>query len=808
MEVQRFIQPTLVERMTTSPVVIVEGARAVGKTWLLRELRKSNHIRASFTLTEPTQLAAASENPLSWLRSLPTPFAIDEAQLLPELPMALKTLLDETGESIQCVLTGSAAIGRTGLGGTDPLARRSSRLTLEPLSEAELAAPQIGVWSVIDQLFHGTPDPAATDPLPADWESRIILGGLPRYRVMNAERSFSTLQRQIDQDVHSLLTDDVLPGERNDARIAHDVLTHLLMHPGGELNIAAISRAVSIDTRTVNRYVDILEQRFLVHEIPNFHRPTKKSTRSTAKCYPADSALSAAALLATDRTMTEAATRGGLMETHVTQQIMAHLGWAETVCTLTHWRENKSGRTNEVDLVLQDDQGRLVAIEIKAASAVSSSHFKGIRAFKTYYGERFHRGYVISTGDHAVSFGEDMWAIPLASLSNLGLWQESPAPEHKSARAIAELESAPQKELILPTVEDAQLFISYNHKDQNSSIGGDIRQFADDVVDALDGLYGRTVSIFLDENDLKWGDDLWARLDQELQTSTFLMPFITPRYLKSDACRQEFTTFSEAAQRYGSEQLLLPLIWIKPPVFDSDTTDPIVKRVQSTFYLDVTEARRADRSSSTYGNLVESAAKRLEEVIQLREANTPIAQAKRIDPENGGEPEPGLDELMDNAVNLLPEAETAVEEFLEDFTQLGYAFKDQSVSFQAKTPSQLRAYMVLVGNVLKEPNQRLGKSSRRVTQVWDELMTNLNRGFGLYSEIGGETVPEDLIASLQSLADQLEMLDTAEIEGIAHQMPKMSSKLVPTSRTLLSSVETIRAMERSVRSWLSAIEEE
>lgn len=87
MKVQRFLQPTVVSLMANTPVVIVEAARAVGKTWL---------------------------------RSLPSPFAIDEAQLLPGLPLALKALLDETEESIQCVLTGSAAIGQTGVGGTDP----------------------------------------------------------------------------------------------------------------------------------------------------------------------------------------------------------------------------------------------------------------------------------------------------------------------------------------------------------------------------------------------------------------------------------------------------------------------------------------------------------------------------------------------------------------------------------------------------------------------------------------------------------------------------------------------------------------
>ncbi len=808
MQVQRFLQPTLVEQMTTTPVVIVEGARAVGKTWLLRELKKANLISASFTLTEPTQLAAASENPLAWLRSLPNPFAIDEAQLLPELPVALKALLDETDESVQCVLTGSAAIGRTGLGGTDPLARRVSRLTLEPLSEAELAATQHGRWSVIDQLFDGLPTIGVSVPLPLNWEERIIRGGLPRYRIMNAERPIGTLHRQIEQDIRALLTDDVMPGEKKDSRIAHDVLTHLLMHPGGELNTTAISRSVGIDSRTVNRYIDILERRFLIDEIPNFHRPSKKSLRSTAKCYPADSALSGSALLTTDRTMTESTTRGGMMEAHVVQQIKAHLGWAETNASLTHWRENKNGRTSEVDLVLQDTQGRLVAIEVKASSAISSSHFKGIRAFKNYYGERFHRGFVITTGEQAVAFDEDLWVLPLASLSHVELWQTHRASVQDST-VTPNLSSDSQEVDTMPSLEEAKIFISYSHQDQDSSTGGDIRQFAIDVVDALEGIHGRTIQLFLDVKDVRWGDDLWSRLDDELQASTFLIPFITPRYLKSDGCRREFSSFSEAAQRNGSEQLLLPLIWITPPSLRSETlTDPIIERLRSTLHLDVTMARRADRGSAGYANLVETVAERLEEVIVDRETTPKASKNLSDDRQSDSEPEPGLDDYLANVEKLAPQAEKTLYTFLENFTHLADELKRSANKFQAQSPTQLRASMVLVSNELRQPNEQLTISARVATATWDQLMTNLNRGINLYSEIDPNGAPENLMETLRSMAHQLEGMDTAELEGIAHEMPKMSSKLAPTSKALLSAVGTIRSMEASLQSWLSAIKQE
>ena len=362
----------------------------------------------------------------------------------------------------------------------------------------------------------------------------------------------------------------------------------------------------------------------------------------------------------------------------------------------------------------------------------------------------------------------------------------------------------------MPVLEEAKIFVSYTHQDQQSSTGGDIRQFAADVVDALEGIHGRTVQLFLDVNDVRWGEDLWSRLDEELQASTFLMPFITPRYLKSEGCRREFTSFSEAAQRSGSEQLLLPLVWITPPALRIETSsDPIVQRLRSTLYMDVSAARKADRGSADYANLVEEVAERLEQVIIDREsAATGATDTSGEGQQTKEEPEPGFDEYLAQAEDLMPQAESDLHTFIEDFTHLGQEFEKTVIGLQTQTPTQLRASMVRVSNQLKQPNERLTASAAAAASTWDRLMTNLNRGVRLYSDISAEGVPADLVESLTSMADQLEQLETSELEGIAHQMPKMSSKLVPTSKSLLSAVETVRSMEASIRSWLTAMEQQ
>src|SRR5690625_4231335 len=167
--------------MSRSPVVVLHGPRSVGKTALVRRLRDQGHLAAVVSLTDASTLHVAQQDLQGWLRELPQPFAIDEAQLLPELPLALKNYLDDTGDELQVLLTGSAQIGRTGFGGSDPLAGRARTFTLPPLTEAELHGAE-DEWSVPDQLFGGKPGGGHRADEACWWHDAARYGGLARAR--------------------------------------------------------------------------------------------------------------------------------------------------------------------------------------------------------------------------------------------------------------------------------------------------------------------------------------------------------------------------------------------------------------------------------------------------------------------------------------------------------------------------------------------------------------------------------------------------------------------------------------------------
>ncbi|WP_120004095.1 DUF4143 domain-containing protein [Nesterenkonia muleiensis] len=421
MYIERSLQHRIVESMGAMPVVVLHGARSVGKTSLIQRLKEQGVLAAAVSLADTDVLHLARQDVLGWLRALPQPFAVDEAQLLPELPLALKNYLDETGDGVQALLTGSAQIGRSGLGGSDPLAGRTMTFTLPPLTEAELLSSNPKGWSVVDQMFRSQPRLGHRAEEAFWWHDAVLYGGLPRTRTMKLSRAL--LRDQLAAAMDAILTDHVLPDERFDVGNARRVLDYVLRHPAGELKVQVIGREVGLDPRTVDRYLDVLERRFLITELQNLRPPAKKTPRTTAKAYPGDIAFSARAHNVSDVGQQPDRVRGGLFEAFVAQQLTSHCMWAETRSTLWHWRQVKSGRAIEVDLVLEDTGGNLLGIEVKSGSSVRADAAKGLRALRDQYGDRVVGGYVITSNAQTMPMGNGWWAIPADALRDHTAWQ-------------------------------------------------------------------------------------------------------------------------------------------------------------------------------------------------------------------------------------------------------------------------------------------------------------------------------------------------------------------------------------------------
>ena len=787
---RRLIGNALLQHRTV-PVLILEGARAVGKTTMMRKQIVPETGYSYTSLADRSTLDFASQDLVSWLRQLSHPAIIDEAQLLPQLPVALKELVDELGVGNHFILTGSAAIGRTGLGGADPLTRRSRRLTMQPLTPWEIG-DQSG--SIVDALFEGEPvNGQRTTASDESLLANMLIGGFPAYVYPDTAATRGQIQDRIRSDMVSLLGDAVLPDTKFDATIARTALDGLLRTPGGIFNASRLAQNLDLDRRTIDRYLSIFERLFLIHWLPNLATTASRQNHTRSKIHPVDTSFAVESLTrAGVDILQKRETYGALLESYVVNQIVAGGQWASTSTQAYYWRQ-ASNTNPEVDLVLVDSRERALGIEVKASREVDQRDLDGLRALQRDRG--LHRGFVVYTGDTIRQLDADIWALPVQALSDgsafAGAWNEPAAEQNRETISYTSA-TAPRSSY------DATLFLSYVHDDDKRA-GGRIVQFARDLVETYAFLYGHELQLFIDRDDIRWGENWATRLGNEIEATSFLLSVVTPRYLKSEACRSEVLSFASAAKKAQDPKLMLPLQWVD--VTHTDVVapnDPVRVALLQTQYEDVTEIRRITPGSIEYDELLERVAARLKATVDNRSGSSSASPVRKA---NGRE-EDQLDliTVLQRMEDRRQELERAAFAFKQSFESIGLVFNDRP-PLQAVGTHPAANALADLGKELVEPTKELESATRRLGLVWQEYDSDLARFAQVLSDYPDEHTRQSVFESLDALARSLEVPQSETMEQQLRTMGNISRHLQPMSRAVTGAFRLLQGIRDSVRSW-------
>ena len=103
-------------------------------------------------------------------------------------------------------------------------------------------------------------------------------------------------------------------------------------------------------------------------------------------------------------------------------------------------------------------------------------------------------------------------------------------------------------------------FWSYAHTDNKSALG-EILRLADQIKSEYDLLTGREFELFVDQDDIVWGQEWRDRINSGLLKATFFIPVITPRYFQRPECRNELQQFTSQATSLGLQEFLLPILF-------------------------------------------------------------------------------------------------------------------------------------------------------------------------------------------------------------------------------------------------------
>ena len=212
---ERRIRPLVLEALQDSHVVLVSGARQVGKTTLTTEIAATDRPMRSLTLDDAPTRDAAERDPAGFIAGLDGPVLIDEIQHVPELLLEIKKTVDRDTTPGRFLLTGSADV-LSSKRVIDALTGRIDRIRMWPLGQTEIAG---GVLNVVDELFAGRAPQVSGAPVGHQAFSSIVAeGGYPDARVRPAGRrrarwfenyTDTALDRDLREIAHARRIDDM-----------------------------------------------------------------------------------------------------------------------------------------------------------------------------------------------------------------------------------------------------------------------------------------------------------------------------------------------------------------------------------------------------------------------------------------------------------------------------------------------------------------------------------------------------------------------------------------------------------------------
>jgi predicted AAA+ superfamily ATPase len=403
---QRRALETVTTALLDTRIVLVNGARQSGKSTLVREIGKSTGAHW-FTLDAAATRNMAREDPSAFVR-LYEQMIIDEIQRDPELLLSIKEIVDEQPTPGRFLLTGSARVlGLQKL--PDTLVGRMETVELWPFSQGEIDGTPDGF---VDAAFSLGAEVRHTSNVSRDeYLARIIRGGFPDAIRRTGRRHQDYLTTYvadlINRDVVQLSQIERCPQMRALARM-------LAARSGQTISPANIGSELGIDLKTARRYIGLLEEVFLIKQIPAWTRRISARSVSQNKLAYVDSGVASALLhQSATRLRRPGAPLGGLLEGFVAMEIARQLTWSNTSAEMFHYRTKDNV---EVDIVLENRLGEVIGIEVKASTTPTPDDFRGLRHLANRVGDDFIAGFVLHLGQQTRPAGPKMRALPVSAL--------------------------------------------------------------------------------------------------------------------------------------------------------------------------------------------------------------------------------------------------------------------------------------------------------------------------------------------------------------------------------------------------------
>ncbi len=408
----RHIEKHIQEMSRYFKVILINGARQVGKTTLLKNLYPQ---LAQFTFDPSEDIYNIKTEPSFFLKRYAPPIILDEIQYAPELLPAIKRFVDENPERPQYFMTGSQNLALL-KSVSESMAGRVGIVDLWPMTIYERYnqvdnAYWLHCYLTDPQSLHKHIQGTLTN---ADVLHTLWSGGMPGY----SETPDTLLYKQFSSYIKTYVERDIRTlGEITAINDFTSFMGIMAALTAQEINYAQLGREIDITGPTAKKWLSILEQTFQWRSIPAYSTNIIKRVSLKKKGYFTDTGLACYLQhISNPEALLSHPLRGALFETMVVNTITSLLSCMPFEPQLYHWRSNGGA---EVDLIIAFDN-KLYPIEIKMKTVLNGNDLRGLKAFKSTYQTTTTTvmpGIVIYLGEHCLLLDDDIFAVPWNGLA-------------------------------------------------------------------------------------------------------------------------------------------------------------------------------------------------------------------------------------------------------------------------------------------------------------------------------------------------------------------------------------------------------
>ncbi len=342
--IERALLAILQSKIEAGKVVVLLGARRVGKTALLKRFLQDFE-EADFLFLngedQNTVDVLATNSAANYARLLGTKIllVIDEAQKVPEIGSKLKLIVDSF-PNVKVIATGSSVFDLTQKM-AEPLVGRQKQLRLFPIAQSEFKNHE----NLIETQ--------------ANLEKRLIFGAYPE---LERIEDWDEKANYLEGIVNDYLLRDILAF--NNIRKADkivDLLRLIALQIGKEVSVDELANSLKgISRNTVETYLDLLEKVFVIYKVNGFSRNLRKEVTKSSRWYFYDNGIRNA-VIRNYASLNLRADKGELWENYVMAERLKHNAYTQRRVNTYFWRTYDQ---QEIDLV-EEENTQLRAFEMK-----------------------------------------------------------------------------------------------------------------------------------------------------------------------------------------------------------------------------------------------------------------------------------------------------------------------------------------------------------------------------------------------------------------------------------------------------------